>query len=199
MWEDEVFFIYTHKGFEGPTHLVTVPLRRADKHLLLQAWVSCPRGCFLANEVSPPHLFSALKEGRPQTLRDHGRLRKPMETQLLSSQWHFLWLGEGFMSSDFRSCLCVALQARYAVVGQERSSAKVAPTACVAKEMPSGVTHDSSASSLLYHFWVISEDPSLSSTTPGLIAFSYTNGTQEARRTCLWADVRAGTPPHRGG
>lgn len=28
MWENEVFFIYTHKEFEDPTHPVTVPLRQ---------------------------------------------------------------------------------------------------------------------------------------------------------------------------
>lgn len=50
--------------------------------------------------------------------------------------------------------------------------------------MPSGLTRDSSALSLLSPFWVISEDTSLGSRTLGLITFSYTNGTQEALSIC---------------
>lgn len=70
------------------------------------------------------------------------------------------------------------------MVEQEKSPTQAAQRACLTKEMPSGLTHDSSALSLLCPFWVISEDPSLGSRALELNAFSYTNGTQEAISLC---------------
>lgn len=84
------------------------------------------------------------------------------------------------------------------MVEQGRSSTQAAQTACLTKEMPSGSTHDSSALSLLCPFWVISEDPSLGSRTLELIAFSYTNGTQEAISICSLGRCQSWDPSTQG-